>query len=197
MKRFSESGHRMAALAVLMILLAAGAGPAALAGSQEEDDGNLVLLDKTNRPLGLENPDKALVYVVRPATMGFAVKSYFFCDQEILGINKGNSYFFVYVEPGRHLFWSKSENVDAVELEVEAGKTYYLQQKVRMGWGKARTKLEVLNPSQGPGRVAECKKHATMTDKGRERGAGFAESHFEAAQRSVEKKDDKAAKDRS
>jgi hypothetical protein len=70
-------------------------------------------------------------------------------DDEILGINKGESYFFAYVAPGKHVFWSKSENVDALELTVEAGKTYYIQQHVRMGGFRARTKLEVLDEAEG------------------------------------------------
>lgn len=186
--------HTVAAIGVFFLLLIAAGSPA-VAAKKDKGGGELVRFDEVNRPRGEEDPERALIYVVRPATVGFAVKSYFFCDREILGINKGKSYFFAHVAPGKHVFWSKSENVDAIEMEVEAGKTYFLQQKPKMGFGKARTRLVVLEPDEGRERLEECKRHGTMTEKGRERGGRFADSHFEYALRSVERKAELAAKE--
>lgn len=41
-------------------------------------------------------------------------------------------------------------------LTVEAGKTYYLQQKVRFGWMKARNKLVLLDEEEGKKGLAKC-----------------------------------------
>ncbi len=141
-----------------------------------------------DHPLGEIKPDKALIYALRPTSVGAAIKSFFLCDDEVLGINRGNSYFFAYVEPGKHVFWSKSENVDAVELDVEAGKIYYIQQHVRMGGFRARTKLEILDAAEGEETLAKCKKYGVITDKGIEKGQKIARKHKEATQEDLDRR---------
>ncbi len=158
-------------------------------------DGKYVTLDKKNHPLGEVDPEKALVYVVRPATMGFAIKSFFLIDDEIMGINKGKSYFFTHVEPGVHVFWSKSENVDAMEFEVEAGQTYYIKQKVKMGGFRARTKLELLDETDGQAALAKCKKHSIMTEEGRLKGMEIARDHRKDTQEDLDRRARKEAKE--
>ena len=107
----SSGGWRRALSASFLVLSVSGAGGARAADYIE-----------FTKEHPLAEADRALIYVVRPTSIGAAIKSFFMCDEEILGINRGNSYFFAHVEPGRHVFWSKSENVDALELEIEAGK---------------------------------------------------------------------------
>ena len=141
-----------------------------------------------DHPLGAPEEGKALVYVVRPTSAGFAVNSFFLIDDAIAGINKGSSYFFTYVDPGKHVFWSKSENVDALELDVEAGRTYYIQQHVRVGGFRARTKLEVLEAAAGEKALAKCAKHGTMTAKGQEKGAEIVAEHKEATAKDLERR---------
>ena len=152
-----------------------------------------VTLDKNNHPLGEVDAEKALVYVVRPATMGFAIKSFFLVDDEVLGINKGKSYFFTYVEPGAHVFWSKSENVDAMELEVEAGRTYYIKQNVQMGGFRARTKIELLDETDGQAALAKCKNYSTMTEEGRLKGMEIAREHRKDTQEDLDRRAKKDA----
>ena len=166
------NGILSAALA-LVVLASVPLAFAAKEADTEKDEENFVDFSKEH-PVGEPKADKALIYVVRPTSVGFAVKSWFFSDDRALGVNKGSSYFFADVDPGKRVFWSKSENVDAVELEVEAGKTYYLQQHVKVGGFKARTKLEVLDETAGKERLAKCTKHGVLTDKGHARGAELA-----------------------
>jgi hypothetical protein len=156
-------------LAVLLLLATAAAHAA------DEDEGYVTF--SHDHPLGTPEEGKALVYVVRPTSLGYAIKSFFIVDDTPAGINRGSSYFFVQVEPGRRVFWSKSENVDALELEVEAGKTYYLQQHVQVGGFRARTKLEVLDETEGKAALAKCRKHGTMTAKGRAKAAEIVLEH--------------------
>ena len=73
------------------VLLAIVAALGTTGHAQAGDD--LVSFD-TGRPMGEVSVEKALIYAVRPAKLGFKVKSFFFCDETILGINKGQSYFF-------------------------------------------------------------------------------------------------------
>lgn len=170
---------RWAAPAWVALALAAAAGSAgqpAAAEKDEKDKEGLVNFTK-DHPLGEIRPDRALVYVVRPTSMGFAVKSFFFCDDAVEGINQGSSYFYFYAAPGRRLFWSKSENVDALEQEVEAGKTYYVQQHVRMGGFRARTEIEVLDEESGKKALAECSKHGSLTAAGQAKGAELVVEH--------------------
>jgi len=171
---------RRLVLAIACVALATLAAGAAAAGKDESDDEGYVEFSK-DHPSGEVRADQALVYVVRPTSMGFAIKSWFLCDDQVLGVNKGSSYFFAHVAPGTHVFWSKSENVDALELEVEAGKTYYLQQHVRVGGWKARTQLELLDEAEGQQRLAKCTKHGALTDSGRSRGAEIAREHKDRA----------------
>ena len=161
---------------VALGLLGPATGGARAGDKDDQDEEGFVQFSK-DHPLGEVAPDKALVYVVRPTSVGFAIKSWLLCDDQVLGVNKGSSYFFAHVDPGKHVFWSKSENVDALELEVEAGKTYYLHQHVRLGGLKARTKLEVLDEADGQERLAKCAKHGVLTDTGRVRGLEIASEY--------------------
>ena len=125
-------------------------------------------------PLGVVKDGQALLYVLRPTSVGFAIKSFFFVDDAIIGINRGSSYFFTDVTPGKHVLWSKSENVDAIEATFEAGKTYYLQQRVQLGGFRARTKLEMLGEAEGKETLGKCKKHGTLGPAGIAKGKEYA-----------------------
>lgn len=168
------------------VLVPRGVGAA---GSDEEDEGSGGFVTFTkDHPVSEPQPDRALLYVVRPTSIGFAIKSFFFMDDEILGINRGSSYFFAQVPPGKHRFWSKSENVDALELDVAAGKTYFMQQHLRLGAFRAGTKLEVLSDEEGRKALAECKKHGTLTEKGRTKGRELVAEHKDQTQEDVDRR---------
>ena len=167
-------------VALCAALLLSAVPGSVLAGDEEKDAGTddegYVTFTK-DHPLAELVAGKALVYVVRPTSMGYAIKSFFMVDDAIAGINRGSSYFFVQVDPGQHVFWSKSENADALELEVQAGKIYYIQQHVQVGGFRARTKLEVLDEVEGKAALSKCKKHGTLTEKGRRKGAEIVAEH--------------------
>jgi hypothetical protein len=93
--------------------------------------------------------DKALVYVMRTTIIGFKIHSKLAVDGKWMGTNRGKTYFFFTLDPGEHFVCSESENQDAIALTVEPGKTYYVQQQVKMGAWKARTKLAMLDEAKG------------------------------------------------
>jgi len=124
--------------------------------------------------------DTAVVYVVRPASLGKAVKSWTFVGQEPIGANKGKHYTFATVEPGKHLFWARAENTSAIELDIEAGKTYYLKQKVKMGGIKARVKLLEIDETEGRAALEKCK-YTQLTASGQERAREIIDNKYETA----------------
>lgn len=107
------------------------------------------ITDKKQHPTPEAPEDKALIYVLRPTFIGMKIHSKLAVDGEWKGVNRGKTYFFFTVEPGERYFCSESENQDYLKLTVEAGKTYYLQQKVEMGLWKARTNLVVMTEEKG------------------------------------------------
>lgn len=105
--------------------------------------------DKKNHPTPNAPADKAMIYVLRPTIIGLKINSKLAVDGNWIGVNRGKTYFFFSVEPGEHYFCSESENQDYLALTVEAGKTYFLQQKVEAGLWKARTNLVVMSDAEG------------------------------------------------
>ncbi len=112
--------------------------------------------DKKQHPTPEAPPDKALIYVIRPTMSGNKVQTKLGVDGQWMGVNRGDNYFFFTLAPGEHYFCSQAENRSVTALKVEAGKTYYLQQKIRMGWMKAGNKLVVLDEAEGKTGLAKC-----------------------------------------
>lgn len=101
--------------------------------------------DKKQHPAPEAPVDKALIYVMRTTILGYKIHSKLAVDGKWMGVNRGKTYFFFTLDPGEHFFCSEAENQDYLALTVEAGKTYYLKQRVEPGIWKARTDLAVID----------------------------------------------------
>jgi hypothetical protein len=112
--------------------------------------------DKKQHPTPEAPADKALVYVIRPTMMGNKIQTKLAVDGKWVGVNRGNNYFFITLDPGEHYFCSQAENKSVFAMKVEAGKTYFLQQKIRMGFMKASNKLEAISDEEGRKGLAKC-----------------------------------------
>jgi hypothetical protein len=99
---------------------------------------------------------KALVYVVRPAMVGLAIGMPVTCDGKDLGKTGGGRFIYAMIDSGSHAFVSRAENTSELTLVTEAGKTYYLEQQVKMGLLKARNKLVQLNDADGKAKLLKC-----------------------------------------
>lgn len=132
-------------------------------------------------PMFENQPDKASVYVVRPANMGKAIRIWAFADESVIGLTKGNTYTHVYLDPGTYIFWSRAENVSAIEYEVAAGQTYFIKHKVKMGGLKARVRTEFLSEEEGLAALKKCEKYSTLTDAGKARGAEISAEKYAVA----------------
>ncbi len=129
-----------------------------------KDHGYSVDTDKKSHPTPEAPTDKAMIYVIRPTMSGNKVQTKLAVDGQWMGVNRGNNYFFFTLPPGEHYFCSQAENRSVMALKVDAGKTYYLQQKVRFGFMKARNKLEALDEAEGKKGLAKCHP-SSWTDK--------------------------------
>jgi len=112
--------------------------------------------DKSDQRRGAPDEGHALVYVFRPATVGAAVKTWAFADNTLMMVSKPRAYSFAQVPAGKRLFWTKSENTSALELEVEAGKTYYFKVRIKMGLVKARARILQVDEKEAQDYFEKC-----------------------------------------
>ena len=159
-------------------LLGASTSSALAQGDKKE---KTYIVKYKKKQMGEATADKALVYILRPAFPGKAVKMWAFADEQFIGVTYGRQYTYALVEPGEHVFWSKAENVNALKLTVEAGKTYHLQQKVRMGGFKARVKLVEAEASELAKFFKKCK-YVTPTEKAHTKARAYIEEWYGLAQ---------------
>lgn len=94
--------------------------------------------------------DKALVYFYRLSRYKeSSVTFYVWEGEDIIGGLKSGSYFYYMAKPGRHLFWTKTEDKSVVSLDLKPGNTYYIIAKVKMGMWTGVPKLTVVPKSMG------------------------------------------------
>jgi hypothetical protein len=172
-------------LVVLLVL--------ALAASTAAQAADMYTKHKGDKRRGEATDDKALVYFFRPATVGAAIKTWGFVDDQLIGVSKSKGYYFGLVEPGKRMVWSKAENTSAVEVELKAGETYYFKQGIRMGFNKARVETMQIDATEAEKYFMKCS-FCEVSEEGRTRGAEIAANRLERAEKNVEKKAAKKAK---
>ena len=89
--------------------------------------------------------NKAVVYFVRTSAFGAIVNFTYFDSTTVIAKTNGTNYVRYECEPGPHLFWAKSENIDFVEAELEAEKIYFLEAVPKMGITRAEVELRPVN----------------------------------------------------
>ncbi len=101
-------------------------------GPRDKETNFSAKTDKSQHPTPLPPPDKAMVYVVRPAWVGMLMQTKLAVDGDWKGANRANNYFFFILDPGEHYFCSEAYGASVLKLKVEASKTYYVQQHVEI-----------------------------------------------------------------
>ena len=99
---------------------------------------------------------KAIVYIMRPGTLGFALMMRLDCDSFLVGWVGVKSYLYTIIPPGDHVFKARSENEYDLKVILEPGKIYYLEEDAKMGILYARTKLKQLSEEDGRKALAKC-----------------------------------------
>jgi hypothetical protein len=105
----------------------------------------------------IENPEKARIYVARPTSLGGVISMKVSDEGQAIGETGPNGYLCWECTPGKTTIKGKAENTSELNLNTEKGKSYYIQQHVRMGILMARNKLELLNDAEGKEKVSKCK----------------------------------------
>jgi hypothetical protein len=79
-----------------------------------------------------------------------------------LGQTAKNTFFYVKLKPGNYSITSFSqENTARVDLEIEAGKLYFVKQEPRMGWAAPQVGLDKVSDEEGREKVEAAKLIAT------------------------------------
>ncbi len=97
--------------------------------------------------IALEN-DKALVYFIRPTSLGFKIHAAVYDDDKFIGFVPYNQKLPYLAESGDHLFMVVSEAADFMKANLLPGKTYYVQVEPRMGAWRARFSLVPVTKDQ-------------------------------------------------
>jgi hypothetical protein len=111
--------------------------------------------DKSHHPTPDQPADLALIYVLRPTMMGNSIQTPLAVDTDWKGVNRGNTYFFFTLPAGEHYVCSKAENRSVLTITVEAGKTYFLQQHIEMGFMTARTRVDLMDDAEARKKLAD------------------------------------------
>ncbi len=101
----------------------------------------------------LPEPDRALVYVVRPSFAGTLIRfNVFVDDQEAsseMGYTRGKQYIYFAVSPGEHKIYSKAENWAEALVSAKAGDIIFLQQEPSLRFIMARNSISKVEDYQG------------------------------------------------
>jgi hypothetical protein len=91
--------------------------------------------NKDDFPILVSNEDEnALVYVYRnDEHFGSHISFYVYVNnpndnQMLAGFTKGNQYIYFFLKPGKYTIFSKADNIDKINLKVNAGKIYCIKQ---------------------------------------------------------------------
>ena len=129
-------------------------------------------------------PGKAMVYFMRPSSMGFAINFQIWDSNHFVGLSQAKSFFAYECDPGKHLFLGFAENRVAIEADLEAGKSYYIGTNVRMGAWKARMEFTpVTRGSELWDKVEEYKKSLNSIASKEEERARWENAKKQEAQR--------------
>lgn len=101
----------------------------------------------------LPEAGKAIVYVVRPATIGGLVRFNVFVDDQKpeseMGYTRASQYVYFNLMPGDHKILSKAENWAETNVSAKAGDIIFIQQDPSMGIIMARNSLFKLQDYEG------------------------------------------------
>ena len=140
---------------------------------------------------------KALVYIMRSNDLGGGMNFRVYNRDVFLGALPSRAYFTYECDPGEHLFWAASENRDFVEASLEAGKTYVIDLRAKMGAVIAAVGVEPYSPNN-PTHVKRIekvlKKHINANVTGEDRTQEKAESIAKALEAYNKIKDNKNSK---
>lgn len=101
----------------------------------------------------LPEDGKAIVYVVRPSSLGGLIRFNVFVNdkepQSEMGYTRSSEYIYFHLEPGDHQILSKAENWAETNVTANPGDIIFIQQEPSMGIIMARNSLFKLQDYEG------------------------------------------------
>jgi hypothetical protein len=102
---------------------------------------------------------KGLVYLYRTGKVFGAMVGYDVLDNNVkIGGLPIGSYFVYQAAPGLHVFTASTESTSAATLQVEAGKTYYVQGTLGVGMFVGRPHLYIVRADEGAKAIPRLKR---------------------------------------
>lgn len=96
---------------------------------------------------------KAIVYVVRPSSLGTFIRFNTFIDnnnpKSEVGYTRGGQYIHFDITPGKHTILSQAENLASINLSAKAGDVLFVKQTPQMGIIMARNSLSEISECEG------------------------------------------------
>jgi hypothetical protein len=117
----------------------------------------------------------ASLYIYRSEMTGASAPMTVSVNNQSLGKTNARTYYQLEVAPGSYTVVSSADNTSTVSFDAEAGKSYYVWQKVTMslGSGTARAQVSLVNEAQGQKGVLASK---LLTTKVRPSAFGVAQA---------------------
>ncbi len=102
---------------------------------------------QTEEVLAKPGKGKCMVYIARRETAALLVKFSIYDGDIFLGKLGAKKYFAYECDPGEHVFIAKGENTFYVDANLEEGKTYVMDLKIKVGIISARVSLNPIDQS--------------------------------------------------
>jgi len=100
--------------------------------------------------------DKALVFVIRRSTNAKLMKVTLECNGKYIGTTKGKQFIYLILDPGSYTFVTKAKNKSCLQLDLEAGHSYFISEKIN-AWGiGVLTELELMEETTGRKKLKKC-----------------------------------------
>jgi hypothetical protein len=104
---------------------------------------------------GETKADKGLIYILRSSWRASFLEIEMFMNEKPVGVTKGGTYFFCYLDPGDYIMKAKAGgNRQELTLSVEKGEVYYIKQDFDF---VGVITLKIVKPEEGQAEVKKLK----------------------------------------
>lgn len=101
-------------------------------------------------------PGLANIYLYRNTTFGGMVPFDIEINGKLIGKTAPNTFMLLPARPGKYTIVSIGESESTVQLDVVAGKNYFVMQEIRQGQYGISARLHVVDEATGRSGVEEC-----------------------------------------
>jgi len=99
---------------------------------------------------------KALVFIIRRQSMAKLIKVRLECNGIYICTTKGKRFIYLILDPGSYTFVSSAKNKSSLRLNLEAGDSFFIMQKITTGGIMTLTELELMEETSGRKKLKKC-----------------------------------------